>query len=90
MASGSQQSPHIDPALRPRQEAVSWFIEMGLTVHEAILISVDRDTRMLRRYGHLRVEDAAGKLIQVIEWSRCLLNHMDRAARKSEGTSDVG
>jgi integrase len=45
-----------------RHEAISRFLEMGLSVPEVALISGHKDPRMLFRYTHLRAEDVVRKL----------------------------
>jgi integrase len=45
-----------------RHEAISRFVEKGLSVPEVALISGHKDYRMLLRYTHLRPEDVARKL----------------------------
>ncbi len=45
-----------------RHEAISRFIEMGLSVPEVSLISGHKDVRMLFRYTHLKAEKVAEKL----------------------------
>ena len=45
-----------------RHEAVSRFFEMGLTVPEVSLISGHKDVKMLLRYTHLKPENVADKL----------------------------
>jgi hypothetical protein len=48
-----------------RHEAVSRFLENGLTVPEGALIGGHRDPRMLSCYTHLRPEKVAEKLAKV-------------------------
>lgn len=45
-----------------RQEAVSWFFELGLSVPEVASISGHRDPRMLFRYAHMSADTLARKL----------------------------
>jgi integrase len=45
-----------------RHEAISRFIERGLSIPEVALISGHRDYRMLARYTHLRAEELVDKL----------------------------
>ncbi|MAG22661.1 MAG: integrase [Rhodospirillaceae bacterium] len=47
-----------------RHEAITRFVERGLSVQEVALISGHRDYRMLARYTHLRPEDVGRKLTQ--------------------------
>ena len=48
-----------------RHEAISSFIENGLSIPEVALISGHKDTRMLARYTHLRPEIVSEKLSRV-------------------------
>ncbi|GAB3675179.1 hypothetical protein GCM10028792_12730 [Salinisphaera aquimarina] len=45
-----------------RHEAVSRFVELGLSDQEVAAISGHRSMQMLRRYTHLRAEDLVGRL----------------------------
>jgi len=45
-----------------RQEAVSRFFEMGLSVPEVALISGHKDYRMLARYTHMTADKVIKKL----------------------------
>jgi integrase len=45
-----------------RHEAVSRFVEAGLSDQEVAAISGHKSMQMLRRYTHLRAEDLVGKL----------------------------
>ncbi|WP_261531286.1 tyrosine-type recombinase/integrase, partial [Burkholderia multivorans] len=48
-----------------RHEAVSRFVEAGLSDQEVAAISGHKSMQMLKRYTHLRAEDLVGKLDQV-------------------------
>jgi integrase len=48
-----------------RHEAVSRFVEGGLSDQEVSAISGHKSMQMLKRYTHLRAEDLVGKLDQV-------------------------
>jgi integrase len=45
-----------------RHEGTSRFFEKGLNPVEVATITGHKDTRMLMRYTHLRVEDLVGRL----------------------------
>jgi len=45
-----------------RHEAVSRFVEAGLSDQEVSAISGHKSMQMLKRYTHLRAEDLVGKL----------------------------
>ena len=47
-----------------RHEAVSRFVEIGLSDQEVAAISGHKSMQMLRRYTHLRTEDLVEKLDQ--------------------------
>ena len=46
-----------------RHEAISRFIEMGLSIPEVALISGHKDVKMLFRYTHLKVDSLVSKLV---------------------------
>jgi integrase len=48
-----------------RHEAVSRFVEAGLSDQEVAAISGHKSMQMLRRYTHLRAEDLVGRLDQL-------------------------
>ena len=50
-----------------RHEAVSRFVEAGLSDQEVAAISGHKSMQMLKRYTHLRAEDLVGKLDQVVK-----------------------
>lgn len=45
-----------------RHEAVSRFVESGLSYQEVVAISGHKSMQMLKRYMHLRAEDLVKKL----------------------------
>lgn len=49
-----------------RHEAISRFFEIGLSVPEVALISGHKDIRMLFRYTHLRPEDLALRMAELV------------------------
>ncbi len=50
-----------------RHEAVSRFVEAGLSDQQVAAISGHKSMQMLKRYTHLRAEDLVGKLDQVVK-----------------------
>ena len=48
-----------------RHEAVSRFVESGLSLAQVQMISGHRDLRMLMRYTHLQTDDIVAKLAAV-------------------------
>ena len=48
-----------------RHEAISRFVESGLSLAQVQMMSGHRDLRMLLRYTHLAVEDIVAKLHQM-------------------------
>ena len=50
-----------------RHEAVSRFVEMGLSDQEVAAISGHKSMQMLKRYTHLRAEDLVEKLDRSME-----------------------